>query len=359
MTISVRGATPADFPAIRHLIETAFSKGTIDEAPLFDYLTGVDPTFKPEHIRIALKDNEVAACSIVAPRQIRTRFGWAPGGIVTIVATRPDLQKQGYGSAAVQDTLRYMAENGMAFGILYGVEFYYPRFGFAKVFAMTEIIWDAAGGSEVLEQAGPADLSRLNDLYHADLGTYPCAVARVAEPWNWANREPGLHSLVTLGDRSAYAFFSWNEKESYLDVHDVGAQDAAATRRLLDGLCREAGSRGLAQVRLLMPPDALAARVASVCYGVQRKYRFARFGMAAVVDWAPLLPPGYAVTEEGLTYEGDLQVQATRAELIQLVLGYRSGADLALMGHAVAERVLRDFPPAFPRWTLAPYWHGQ
>lgn len=360
MTKLVRAADPAEFPLLRDLFCEAFGKGEEDEAPLWDYLL-TDPAFRPEYVRVAEHQGEPVACTVLVPRQIRTRLGWVPGAIVTLVACRASVQRQGYGRATVEDALRYMTEHGMAVGVLYGHEHYYPKFGFAPIFPHFDtLVLQAAAGSqeEALVDAQLADLPRLTELYQAQCGLYPGAVARTPEPWVWVCRNPAVHQLRVLPDRAGYAFTSTNTYIKELCVHEAGAPDIATAQRLLAGLWRQAADEGLDRVRLALPPDHLLCQIAAATTLVQQRHNSARWGMAAVTDWRPLLPAGYDVTPEGLTLDGHLVLAAPRQELVQLVLGYRSAADLVRAGRPVwqQERLERDFPPALPRWSMAPYW---
>lgn len=356
--IETRAAQPSDFPILRHIFCQAWQRGAQDEAPMWDHISTADPSFRPEYVRVALHQGEPVACTVLVPRQVRGRLGYVPGAIVTLVACRPDLQRQGYGSAAVKDALRYMTEHGMAVGVLYGEEHYYPRFGFAPVLPRYETVVLHGTPGENLTEATLDDLPRLTELYAAQCGTSPCTVARTPDPWIWQVRNPECYRLVVLPDRSAYAFIAFGPNSKQLEVREAGAPDATTARRLLAALWREAADRGREQLRLEMAPDHLLVQVAAATSLVQQKQHSARWGMAAVTDFAPLLPEGYGVTDEGLTYQGDLVLEAPRAELVQLVLGYRSARDLGLAGRTGRnwQRLNQDFPRAYPRWSEAPYW---
>jgi hypothetical protein len=265
----------------------------------------------------------------VLPRQIRTRRGWTPGAIITLVACRPDLQNQGYGGATVRDALAWMAGQGLAVAILYGHRNYYPRFGFVPVLPHSETVIGAAPtGSPLLQKATEADLPWMTALYMEQVATAPCAVARTAEPWLWALRNPDRFALWTLPDHTGYAF---TQAGTRLGVHEAAAATPAAARRLLAGLRAEAAGCEVPEVKLFVPPPSPVAAAAR-SEGAETTEKPAGPGMACVTDWAPLLPEGYAIPAE-----------ADRTELTQILLGYKAAPGLE-----------RDFP----RWSLAPFWHG-
>ena len=71
-----------------------------------------------------------------------------------------------------------------------------------------------------------------------------------------------------------------------------------------------------------MPPDNLLVRLA-VLSGAEQKHVPACAGMAAILHWEPLLPPGYRIGDEGLFAGGRLVLRAGGRALAELVIGYR------------------------------------
>jgi putative acetyltransferase len=368
LTIQARGAEHRDFPAIREIISQAFRHGPADEAPLWDYLVESDPSVQPECARVALQGARITAISLVVPRQIQTPRGPVPGAAITVVACDPAFQGQGYGGAAVRDSLRFMAEQGMAVAMLYGIRGYYPRFGFAPVLPHwdTTLILEDLPAGEPLAAASALDLPALTELFAATAGRYPGAELRDASPWFWKLRNPGAHALLKLPACRGYAFAGLNKKEESIDVLEAAAIDGAAARELLAGLKEHCLGQGVAKLRLFLPPDHLLARLGFLLGGRQRTIP-AGPGMAAITRWDRILPDeGYSVMDEGLTLAGHLVLRATRFHLTQLAMGYRSLDDLLLLpevaltdqSRSVRARLDADFPAGYPRWSLAPFWYN-
>jgi hypothetical protein len=271
-------------------------------------------------------------CTVVLPRQVRIRQGLVPGAEITLVACDPDYQKQGYGGSTVRDALRYMAETGLALGLLYGHAEYYPRFGYVPVLpSLTTALAVGAIGERAFSQGGStfsersrrdsspipdlphatesceswppslvpaveADYPALSALYDVQLGIYPCSVARSADPWIWQVGDPEQHLLLTLTDRRGYVYIAIPRDQTRLWVHEGAAKDEEAARQLLAGLTRIAQDKGLPEIQMSLPPDHPMVRMA-LLYGATQSYRPAIHGMAAVALWEPLLPPGYRVVE--------------------------------------------------------------
>lgn len=355
--MEVRSAHRSEYSLLHDLLVRAFKE---DEGAMFDHLADHDPACRPGNIRVAVREGRVVAVTVLLPRQVRTRTGWAPGAVVTLVACEPEFQRQGYGGATVRDALACAEAQGLAVALLYGHPSYYPRFGFAPVLPHAHLALKPSAGAEPPSRALDADLPWMLKLYDEQLAIYPGAMARTADPWLWAVRYPQTHALLKLPDGQAYAFGGANTQARALDIREAAAADLPAARRLVAALRREAHDRGLEHLRLILPPDAPVARVAAL-EGAELVMRPAGPGMACITRWEPLLPPGYTVTPEGLSCHGRPVLAAERALLTQLVMGYRSAADLKFLENVSvidAERLAEDFPPAFPRWSLAPFWFG-
>ncbi|MGE5577029.1 MAG: GNAT family N-acetyltransferase [Syntrophothermus sp.] len=391
MTIEVRAAQMGEYPVLREIFARAFE--TEDEARLWDYLVAHEPSLRPEGVRVAVVDGRPVACTVVLPRRVRIRQDWAPGAVITLVACHPDYQNQGYGGRTVRDALAYMADQGLAIGVLYGHPGYYPRFGFVPVLPDQSTIlassfpldatlagcWEKIGeeapeeetpGEEVLEweklrPVAEEDLPALAALYAAQMSIYPCAMAREAEPWLWSLRNTRHNALLTLPERQGYALVSSDRAHNMLVIQEGAAVDVVSGRRLLAGLVGEAQNRGLAKLRLVLPPGHLLVRLA-LLWGAEQSCHPATAGMAAITCWKALLPPGYQVNDQGLAYRGQLVLRADAQALIELVVGYRGIDDLLLEpdvalpgGDADYELLRRDFPPGFPKWSPAPFWLGE
>lgn len=364
MPISTRCATSDDTSRIREIFLAAFEKE--DEADLWAHLLAHDTLLSPGDVRLALDSDHPVSATILQRRPIRSRGGWVPGAIVNLVACDPAVQGKGFGSAAVRDAIARMTDEGMAVGILYGVKEYYPRFGFAPVLPLcrTEVAAAdlASFGSASFRTADDDDLPGLAALYSSHYEQYPCAVSRDANPHLWSVRVPEFNAVRVLPNRKGYAVI--HRGSSYLWVREAAGADVEAGRQVLAAICQEAGACGLSQVVMGLPPDhPLVDLVRLVPF--KQVQANASYGMVIITDWSRVLPLGYRVDDEGLWLDSQLVVRASRHVLTQLVMGYRSAGDLPMMadvqvtaGAADWSRLTADFPAAFPKWSLDPFWEG-
>lgn len=361
MTNTTRSAHSGDTARIDEIFRRAFGKE--DESDLWHYLLAHESLLNQDDVRLALDDaKQPVGVTVLQPRPMRSRCGWVPGAIVTLVACDPAAQKRGYGAASVRSAIDRMAAAGIAVGILYGIAEYYPRFGFVPVLPacrteVTSAILQAHGDAR-FRPVSAGDLPVLAALYAKAYEKYPCAVRREAAAELWNVRVPEVNAVLMLPDQQGYAFLRRNADHLY--VYEAAAEEPDAGRRLLAAIGHEASSHGFEKVVLSLPPDHLLSRLLTL--GQSRQTRAtALYGMVIITDWSRVLAPGYTVSDEGLLLDGRLAVRADHKTLTELVMGYRSIDDLRLIpGVQIAddERLAADFPPAFPKWSLDPFWEG-
>lgn len=354
------GAARADeYPRIRDILARAFS--TPDEADLWDYLVDYDRTMTPDCIRVARLDGRIIACTVVLPRSVRCRIGLVRGAIVTLVACDPDYQRQGYGSASVRNALGFMTATGCAMATLYGHPTYYPRFGFVPVLAGVSTDLEThsflAGTPPPFRLVDQPDLPGLAELYTRQLGGYPCAVARGAEPWIWRPRRNA--ELISSHGVTGYALWTVNQDYGVLRIHEAcvawGQED-----EFLAALGGRAHSEGLRTVSLAVPPEhPLAQRARNL--GARTEITPPSAGMAVILNWQPLLPGGYRVAGNVMLYLDRPVLRAPTPLLAQIVFGsvelstHRDNGAIEILPES-EEQLLRDFPMQFPHWSLEPFW---
>lgn len=357
MTAAVRSARIDEFPLVRKILARAFQSE--DEAFLWDYLVAHHPGLTPKGVRVVVVEGRPVACAVVLCERVRGLHGWVDGAVVTLVACDPDLQNRGYGASAVRDAIAYMERAGIAFGVLFGHPGYYPRFGFVPVlgFHYTTLADTAfPGAEENLQPLTEADMAAVLSLYDQEAGAHPCAVGRRPDAWEWRPRNANSGVWVLPGGQG-YALVTLSENELY--VPEAAAADARAARSLLTSLTHRARHAGKGRVRMAMPPRNLLVRTA-LAHSAETAYSPAGPGMVVITRWEALLPDGYKVGEEGLCFGEHLVLGGSRARVTEMVLGYRSVEQILLLEDvqvASPDRLRRDFPPAVPKWSLAPFWY--
>lgn len=121
-----RAETPDDVATVHAIHAAAFP--TEDEANLVDALRD-DPAWLPELSRVAVDPagRVVAHCLLT-----RCRIDDVPALCLAPVATEPDRQRTGAGSAAIEACLATATALGERYVVVLGHPAYYPRFGFER-----------------------------------------------------------------------------------------------------------------------------------------------------------------------------------------------------------------------------------
>ncbi|OIK07514.1 GNAT family N-acetyltransferase [Streptomyces monashensis] len=126
---TTRAETGADIPAVREINLSAFP--TAEEADLVDALRGDSAWIDGLSVAAADDSGTPAGYALLT----RCHIGDVPALCLAPVAVRPDRQRTGAGSAAVQAVLRAARERGERHVVVLGHPDYYPRFGFTRASA--------------------------------------------------------------------------------------------------------------------------------------------------------------------------------------------------------------------------------
>jgi putative acetyltransferase len=119
----------ADHQAVRRVVAAAFADHP-EVADLVE-LIRTSPQYEPELALVARRGGDVVGHVMISHAELLESdgTGW---DVLTLspLAVRPDVQRQGVGSALVVEALRRADSSGAALVILEGSPAYYPRFGF-------------------------------------------------------------------------------------------------------------------------------------------------------------------------------------------------------------------------------------
>lgn len=125
MRIVVRAEEPADYPDVRAVNEQAF--GGRVEARIVDALRSSEGSLS----LVALTDGRVAGHILFTPVTIVPSGGEVRVAGLAPMAVRPEVQRQGIGSALIGEGLARCRRLGYQAVVVVGHPEYYPRFGFA------------------------------------------------------------------------------------------------------------------------------------------------------------------------------------------------------------------------------------
>ena len=215
------------------------------------------------------------------------------------VSTPPPHRRRGYMARLLRRSLRSSQER-VSVACLFGIEDFYPRFGFVTCVALSELRVFLGSGRRLgplaagaVRAGSAADLPALRSLYNQVHATRPWTVAR-GPTWDRLPRardwEPGSEVFLAErgGELRGYVvlrspMFGWRHRRFLL--REIVARDAATAAALLSFALQRARRLDYDRVVFHESPDSPVARVARAagCEVVTR-YVAAGGGMATVLD---------------------------------------------------------------------------
>ena len=130
MTLIVRAEAPADHDAIRAVHESAFP--TPQEADLVDALRVDDDLVLS---LVALEDDAIVGHVAFSRMTVNSDTGDFPALALAPVGVIPEFQREGVGTALIENGLQLLAKKGEALVFVLGEPDYYGRFGFSAELA--------------------------------------------------------------------------------------------------------------------------------------------------------------------------------------------------------------------------------
>lgn len=130
--VIVRAETPADYEAVREVVNMAFPDDEEDIAALIDALRA-QPDYTPELSLVAEVDGAIVGHIMFTDARIETTDGGViPAKSLGPLAVHPDCQGQGVGTQLGTEGLEACRRLGHRIAVVIGHSTYYPRFGFQR-----------------------------------------------------------------------------------------------------------------------------------------------------------------------------------------------------------------------------------
>lgn len=296
------------------------------------------------------------------------------------VGTQREHRMKGYARRVLEDTVRYMAEEGYDVSTLFGIPNFYPKFGYATCMARYEgkvktRDAEAAGDrarSLTTRPIGADDLPAVLALYNANNRARTGSIVRdpaqfTKFPKGTTYGTPPETQLWEDKGGALQAYAVWDRYDKAVKIVEVEAADPALFPTLLYAFAKQAVAKRCEDVQLFLPPDHAFAQFAQR-YGIEWAVACPRYadGMGRICNQQPLfskLAPELArrlaasplaghtgrvtlATDLGTTrlafQDGALTVTAgteappsapslalSQDKLMQLLMGYRTVRDVA------------------------------
>jgi len=333
------------------------------------------PVENRTRIEALLDEHTVVSHLSVVDLRMRIGDGVVRCGGIAGVGTDRAQRNKGYARAVLEDSLVFMHQEGYHLSALFGITDFYPKFGYASAFVdcTAEVMTRFAERAqprypvrEFTESDAPAVAVLYEMMHAAQTG------AIVRDPATWTNFRRGsrwsdrVSAFVVVEGERIVGYASYDLDPWSCTLAEIGYADAAVFSTILARAAEIAWERRTEKIMFCATPDDPFVRYCHR-YGcdIRLGYPCCSGGMARVINQGALLAqlqpvlarrlaaglPGWegtiAVTTDlgtdRLTFgRGRQQVQVEMPQWMfaQLVLGYRSPADVA------SEASARIDPPA-------------
>ncbi|MDH7602175.1 MAG: GNAT family N-acetyltransferase [Armatimonadota bacterium] len=189
------------------------------------------------------------------------------GGIAG-VGTEPSERMKGYSRRVIEDTIRFMQNEGYDVSWLFGIRDFYPKFGYAVCMAPTtltiatrdaERAKDALGCFSVRPYA-EGDLDALIELYNSAnqsrTGTLVRERGRFSGISKGSRWSIDAHVIVVTGPEDSFVgYAAYDKNETEVIVTEVESLDLHAYPNLLYEFAKLAIERRTGSISILLPPD--------------------------------------------------------------------------------------------------------
>ena len=291
------------------------------------------------------------------------------------VYTQREHRKKGYMRALCEDTVRYMVDEGYDVSLLFGIENFYTKFGYAsslassvcKVKTRDAEAADAQAGACTTRSIEEKDMPAVLALYNANNAARTGSIVRAPEHFakfhkgTWYGAPPEA-AVFEDANGALLAYAVWDVNAKAVKVAEVGTREDGQFPTLLAAFAEQAIAKRCEAIELHLPPDHPFGEFVQR-YGAKWKITYPRYGsgMMRILNQQPLfekivpemerrlaLSPlaGYTgglalSTDLGTTtlafdggklavgaVEVPAQIRLSQDKLGQLVMGYRSVRDV-------------------------------
>lgn len=373
--IEVRAARPDEYEAVGALCDRAFQAmrpveswpfppqpeagepGRSLEHNIVRAVTREHPDFVADCLRVALHDGRPAAMALFTPCRLRVGRTVVAGNVVGPVGVEPELQRQGYGTAVMQDALAAMSGAGHLLSHLWGHPGYYDRFGYSPAFPYSGVTAEietlqvpaALPPGWQMVPVEPRHFGRLAALWNENTATHTLSDVRDESPWLWQPQVPAAAYAVLLNaDGTPMGYYQATAAPGRLTLFDAAIRDAAAGAALLAHLRQVAIEWGAAELELALSPNHPLARAAWQA-GARVHTQFTPAGFARVLN----LPALFEALREEFNHRlahselhNHTGMLAVRCEEGASTVALRGGLVQGVMSRAVAGAPVLEIPLA-------------
>jgi len=211
-------------------------------------------------------DGERASSLNLFKHRINFAGQWLTAGCIAGVSTPPEQRLKGYSRRVMVNSLRWMRQNGCDISLLFGIQSFYPKFGYAEVLPSIEFELPteeatqlSAGGYRFVaykDEHLPAVLS----MYRSNNQLLTGVMQRDSRTWNpfrrgirWGVQARCRVAIDKTGKPAGYVVYDDSEAAS---VIEAGSANASVFPALISAAGRRARRRGTDRIVLDLPENS-------------------------------------------------------------------------------------------------------
>lgn len=352
-------------------------------------------------IRLDLPEAEDVSRLWLFHFDMRLRSATVTMGGIGGVGTNEEYRKRGFAARLMDDSVAYMAEHDLDIGMLFGIQDFYERWGYTTAMASYELRLDPAklptpaARVEAVDYEPDVHRDAVLAMYGIGNTTRSCSAVRGSHYWTAFEKgtdwDEDADGKMLLGeDGSSIAYLNMVGDPARTRVAEAGFATPPAMAAAAAYLERRARDAGHDLITLCCPPDDPFAMYLRR-YGCEHRARTSHSGggMLRIIRLAPLLEKladylsgrlaagalrgwegavtlrtdigdvtvtardGVASVVDGGAPGADLVAEIPGDRLLQLLVGYRDAATVALdedveMSPETTRALDGFFPPDIP-----------
>ena len=262
-SVKIRAARKADLGELVDVTALSFERGSGSDGlrSYFERFQTHYPKARPELSRIVEEGGRILSAIRISDKILRVGAADLRAAGMGDVATHPDHRKRGYMTALFRDSLAFMDADGFDISILYGIDDFYHRFGYATTMSgptFTIQLEQAlfAEGKLKLRKMRRGDLPAATRIHDRESHRLPCCAVRDDEEWRWALGRPRDGWMVAGDARGrAHAYLLGSREGGRFNIAEMGVSGTASHHGILSACADRAKRQFCDSIRFPLPPD--------------------------------------------------------------------------------------------------------
>ncbi|MBT3232158.1 MAG: GNAT family N-acetyltransferase [Calditrichaeota bacterium] len=291
----VRPAERTEYPEIYKLVDLAFKDSPL-ESRMIEITAFDDKNFQKGDVKVVEIDGKIVSVVMIIRRPIRIGRAIVNGAMIAPLATHPDYELKGCGSALMRDGVKYMKGKGIDIAHLWGHPGLYNRFGYTPAIMITEIVLNTQQPLPEITDSYECrpfkteDLEQVTEIYHSNSATRTLAELRSAEMFDWKNCGDDIEFNVVVDKTdSVVGYYAIGQDWGRPCSQEIGVMTDSVSEFIFHRLLGRAKEKEIPQFYCLVNPEHPFARYAFRRYSPMVIKGGGGAGMVQVLNFVPLM----------------------------------------------------------------------